>query len=217
MMDRTLRDEMLRALDSGQMHVKDAVDRYKLSERHVHRLLSAYRKKQERSAVRIPPGESVSMKTPMGNVTVTNDGIPKVVPDIPKTPAGAPMAPSMSDIDKALAGQNATPGIQAEPPMTSDMALDAIRFAKSVGVIWGADVLGVTDEKAVMKLTAVQPITEAIIRKQSPETLAKVGEALNNPYVLPIILTLDMAFTAYMLYRLRPKQETGEIEDAPKA
>jgi hypothetical protein len=181
---------MLKALDVGQITVPEACERYKVSERHVRRMLSAVRKGRTAPPPPIPTGPVVEQK-PAG----------------PPPPPSAPVPPTMADIDKALAnggvsGESKGP----DPVLTAEMAIQGIRMAKMMAVITSAELMGVKfpDEKTLLKFCAVQPMTETVIRMQKPEAWAKLGELGSDPKALIGVLILDTLITGVMLYRMRP-------------
>ncbi len=131
-------------------------------------------------------------------------------PDVKPVAGGAPVPPSMADIDKALAGGGVAADSKGpDPVLTADMALQGIRMAKMVAVVSAAEMMGVKfpDEKTVMHLCALQPVTETVIRMQKPEAWAKLGEIGSSPGALIGVLLIDTIVAGVALWRMMPKKE----------
>lgn len=215
MMDPAVRDEMLTKLDLGQMTVSEALERYKkpdgkpLSERHVTRLLAGFRtrkanpKKAKDVAPDLLKAVEATMKARDSSPTVS--GVPAASGAPPEV---SPVPPSMSDIDKALANA----GGESKPApdqtvLTADLALQGIRAIKLMAVLGAAELLGITDEKAIMRLSAVSPLTETVIRMQKPESFAAIGNIAGHPAALPVVLFADCALTGFLMYKLLPEKK----------
>jgi hypothetical protein len=209
MMDKTVRLDALKQLDAGTITITQAIERHGGSERHWRRLLSTYRKPRGGSGatpdpITIKPGETAHGVMGGVKVSVTNQG-----PDIKPTPGAGTAPPTMSDIDKALAGGGVAADQKGpDPVLTADMALQGIRMAKMLAVVSAAEMMGVVfkSEQEVNRLCALQPVTETIIRMQKPEAWAKLGELGSDPKALIGVLIMDTVVAGVSLWRMMPRK-----------
>jgi hypothetical protein len=209
MMDKTVRLDALKQLDAGTITITQAIERHGGSERHWRRLLSTYRKPRAGSGatpdpVTIKPGETAQGVMGGVRVAITNKG-----PEPVHTQGTAPIPPTMSDIDKVLAGGGAAAEQKGpDPVLTADMALQGIRMAKMLAVVSAAEMMGVVfkSEQEVQRLCSLQPVTETIIRMQKPEAWAKLGELGSDPKALIGVLIMDTVVAGVALWRMMPRK-----------